>query len=277
MKQKFSLVIIAVVLTVIISCKETQKPKESHEGHKHNEEHVEHQGHKKDCSEVHWSHHKGEDGPENWKNLCDGFLDCGGNVQSPINIDTKNVVKAEKLLAPEFNYAVSKVAIINNGHTVQFNISGDNRVKLDNKSYKLLQFHYHTKSEHTVDGNYYPIEVHFVHQYADNDYAVLGVLFEEGVENELLKKYLPYFPTTKGIYNSEDTIDLNSLFPTDKSYYNYKGSLTTPPCSEVVNWYVLKTPLTASKEQIEQFSKILDNNYRPIQALNKRTVFSFGK
>ena len=114
--------------------------------------------------------------------------------------------------------------------------------------------------------------MHFVHQHSDTDFAVLGLMFEEGKENQLFAKYLDKFPTVKGEYKSDETIDLLSLFPENKSYYNYKGSLTTPPCSEVVNWHVLKTPVTASKEQIKKFSKILNRNFRPIQPLNNRTV-----
>lgn len=276
MKQKFSLIVIVVVLMFSMSCKDN-KQKENQELDKNETEQVEKKVTKKDCKDVHWSHHKGEDGPENWRNLCDGFSDCGGKAQSPIDIVTKNSTKGAELVVPKFSYGKSKVAIINNSHTVQFNVSGENMVNLNGKDYKLLQFHYHALSEHTVDGEYFPIEVHFVHQHSATDFAVLGVLFKEGKENELFKKYLDKFPTSKGEYKSEDMIDLLSLFPADKSYYNYKGSLTTPPCSEVVNWYVLQTPVTASKEQIEQFSKILNNNYRPIQAVNDRGVLTYSE
>jgi len=276
MKTKLSLVALVVSSMLFISCKDN-KQKESKDVQKNDTEHVEKEVLKKDCNDVHWSHHEGEDGPKNWKNLCDGFSDCGGKAQSPINIVTKNSSNGTELMAPKFSYGKSKVDIINNSHTLQFNVSGENMVNLNGKDYKLLQFHYHALSEHTIDGKYFPLEVHFVHQHSDTDFAVLGVMFKEGEENELFKKYLDKFPTTKGAYESAETIDLLGLFPDDKSYYNYKGSLTTPPCSEVVNWFVLKTPVTASKEQIDQFSKLLNNNYRPIQALNDRTVLSYSK
>ncbi len=82
------------------------------------------------------------------------------------------------------------------------------------------------------------------------------------------------FPTTDGEYKADEEFDLLSILPKGKAYYNYSGSLTTPPCSEVVNWHVLKEPIEASKEQIEAFSKILDNNYRPVMPLNDRKVKS---
>ncbi len=226
---------------------------------------------------VSWSHHKGEIGPENWANLCDTFSKCGGKAQSPINLVTKKIAVDDSLTAPTFSYGESKVDIINNSHTVQFNISGKNQVNLDGKEYTLLQFHYHALSEHTIDGKYFPLEVHFVHKHSDTDFAVLGVMFEEGEKNELLDKYLADFPTSKGEFKSDADIDLLSLLPKDKSYYNSQGSLTTPPCSEVVNWYVLKTPVTASKEQLKQFSKILNNNYRPIMPLNDRAVRAYSE
>lgn len=93
----------------------------------------------------------------------------------------------------------------------------------------------------------------------------------------MFKKYLSHFPKTKGEYKSDDEIDLLSLFPTDKSYYNYGGSLTTPPCSEVVNWYLFAHPITASPKQIAMFSKILDDNYRPTQPLQNRVVKLYGE
>jgi len=270
MKHLLNLATALFIFLAVASCK-TDTKKEQQETHSTE------QVSKKDCTDVHWSHHKGEDGPENWKNLCDGFSDCGGNAQSPINIITENISKVDTLVAIKFNYEKSGVNIINNEHTVQFNISGNNNANLNGKDYKLLQFHYHTLSEHTVNGEYSPIEVHFVHKYSDTDFAVLGILFEEGESNSLFEKYLDKFPTSKGEFKSEDMIDVLSLFPNNKSYYNYKGSLTTPPCSEVVNWYVLKTPLTASKQQIEVFSKILNNNYRPVLPLNDREVHVYNQ
>lgn len=266
MKQKFSLIAVTLILTFFVSCSDSKK--------KDNEkaERVENKELKKDVKNVHWSHHKGKDGPENWENLCDNFTDCGGNSQSPIDIINKDVINGEDLVKPEFNYDKSKVSIVNNGHTVQFNIDGENNVKLNGKNYKLLQFHYHSLSEHTIDGNHSPIEVHFVHKHSDKDFAVIGVMYVEGKENELLKKYLDEFPTSKGEFESEDMIDVLNILPDNKSYYYYSGSLTTPPCTEIVNWYVLKTPLEASKEQIEKFSNILHKNYRPIQALNGREI-----
>ncbi len=272
MKFKFSTLIVILTVISFVSCKQNKK-KEEKDVHLHNDAvHTLKKDSKKNCKEVHWTHHQGEEGPANWKNLCDGFSDCGGKAQSPINIDTNHIVNGVESKPIKVQYARSKVSIVNNGHTVQFNVSKGNNAILDDKEYKLLQFHYHSPSEHMIDGQHFPLEVHFVHQHSDSDYAVIGVIFKEGSENVLLQKYLDFFPKSKGQYNSEEEIDLESLLPMDKSYYRYNGSLTTPPCSEVVNWYVLRTPITASKEQIEKFSSILKGNYRPVQPINDRVV-----
>ncbi len=271
MRHKLNVYILVFAFLAFFSCK-GNKQAESQDGSKSASEQADHKPATDDCGEAHWSHHQGEEGPENWKDLCSGFADCGGSAQSPIDIVTGDAQKADNLSAPKFSYGKSKVDIINNGHTVQFNISGENKVDLNGKMYELLQFHYHGLSEHTIDGKSFPLEVHFVHKFSDSDFAVLGFMFEEGKANDLFSKYLDSFPASKGAYSSDDMIDVLSLFPENKSYYNYNGSLTTPPCSEVVNWYVLKTPVTASKEQIEKFSKILDNNFRPVMPLNGRAV-----
>lgn len=261
MKSKFSLFAIGITFTFFLSCNLTQK-KEIQQVEKS----------KTDCNDVHWSHNKGKNGSVNWKNLCDGFSDCGGKSQSPIDIITNRANENKELRALIFNYGESKVNIINNSHTVQFNVDGDNTVNLNGKEYNLLQFHYHALSEHTINGKHFPLEVHFVHKHSATDFAVLSVMFVEGKEYDLFKKYAAKFPSKKGDYKSDEKINLLSLFPKNKSYYNYSGSLTTPPCSEVVNWYVLKTHVEASKEQIDLFSKILTNNYRPTLPLKGRKV-----
>ena len=231
----------------------------------------------KSGAEVKWSNKKGEGGPENWAKLAIENNACDGKVQSPIDIVSKDVKTGEKLTAIKFDYATTDLEIVNNGHTVQFNVSGDNRITIGDKGYTLLQFHYHAASEHTIDGKQLPLEVHFVHKNSDTDFAVLSVMFEEGAENALFTKYLKDFSTKKDAPKAKGEVDLMSLFPKDKSYFHYSGSLTTPPCSEVVSWYVLKNSVTASKEQLETFGKLLDGNFRPVMSLEGREVSSFGE
>lgn len=273
MNKKTIITLSAVVILpfIMLSCNGNKEEPSKMEQKEKNEMTKETQ--QKDCNEVHWSHHKGEHGPENWANLCEGFKDCNGNKQSPIDI--KEAVKNDKLKSLGFKYTETQVDIINNGHTVQFNIDPGSSVMIDGKKYDLLQFHYHATSEHTIKGEYSPLEVHFVHRHADDDFAVVGIMYEQGEANDLFNKYLKHFPAEKGEYTSDEKFDLAALLPNNLSYYHYDGSLTTPPCSEVVSWYLLQNPLRASQEQIKDFSDILDKNFRPIQELNGRTIYKF--
>ncbi len=257
---------LAVVFALFACNTSTQNKKAEKEVH-------EKSGEKK---HVHWVHASGAEGPENWKNLCEDFLPCGGSAQSPINIITDEVTKVDSLLPLTVNYGTTDVDIINNGHTVQFNVNGNNTLTIKDKEYQLLQFHYHALSEHTVNGEHYPLEVHFVHKHSDTDLLVMGILFKEGEPNPLFAKYLANFPKGKGDFTAPEQIELMEVIPGDLSYYHYNGSLTTPPCSEIVTWYMLQTPLEASKEQIEEFSAILNSNYRPTLPLNERKVVAYS-
>lgn len=273
-KSSINLILIAAVLFTFSACKNAgYKTTETDE----TTEHELKAETEKDCSEVHWTHKDDSHGPENWKDLCPGYADCGGNAQSPINIVSANTKKEDKLTNFEIKYTTSPTRIINNGHTVQFNIEGNNKLILGDKEYDLLQFHYHAHSEHAIDGEYYPLEVHFVHKYADNDLAVIGIMISEGKEYNVFNKNIDSLPDVGGAYSPDYTLDLTHLNGEKPAYFYYKGSLTTPPCSEIVNWIVLKNPIEASKEQIATLSEILHNNYRPEMPLNERTVYEFGE
>lgn len=226
-----------------------------------------------DCADVHWSY-SGEVGPTHWVDLCSGFNACGGQTQSPVNIT--GAVEDQSLSPMVFNYSTTQVEIENNGHTIEFVCDPGSKLIISGTEYDLLQFHYHGLSEHEVDGSHYPLEVHFVHKATEEDYAVIGVFIEEGADNPLFTEFISHFPHDEGSYEDHETvIDLTSLFPENTSYYHYSGSLTTPPCSEVVNWYVLKNTVSASAAQIAEFQSILNNNYRPVQDLNGRVVSLF--
>ncbi len=272
MKNTIVLMMMATAFTLFISCN-TDKQKSEMKSEQKTEKTV--KSKKKDCDNVHWSHHKGEHGPENWENLCEGFSACGGDAQSPIDITETQ--PNESLNPIEFNYGKTKTSIINNGHTVQFNVDEGSTIVIDGKGYDLLQFHYHATSEHTYNGDYFPLEVHFVHKHSDTDLAVVGIMYDKGEANELFSRFLQHFPKDKGEYNSDEVLALSKILPKNKSDDHYSGSLTTPPCSEVVSWFMLQKPLKASQEQIDKFSKILDKNFRPVQKTNGRKVYSFNE
>lgn len=255
MKQLLTLFVAAKVILLFTHCERNVIDNES------------------DCDHVHWTY-SGESGPEYWPDLCAEFAACGHAKQSPVDI--VNPAEDSNLGPVNFDYATTRVSIENNGHTIIFACDPGNTIRINETNYELLQFHYHGLSEHTVEGEYYPLEVHFVHRATDQDFAVIGVFYEIGDENPLFTDFLAHFPMEEGKFEDHSTeIDLMALLPDNKSYYHYSGSLTTPPCTEVVNWYVLKTPVTASQEQLSSFQDILQNNYRPVQALNDRSIFVY--
>ncbi|TPN87637.1 carbonic anhydrase [Aquimarina algicola] len=231
---------------------------------------------RKSSSECNFEYEGGE-GPENWANLCgEAWMDCSGNSQSPINIVTNKVVEDDYINNININYSTSKVDIYNNGHTVQFNYTSGSSADLNNIEYDLLQFHFHTESEHTINGYRYPMEAHLVHRDPNTGLlAVVGVFFEEGDANKILKKYFNNFPEFEGThYTDRSRFHIEDLLPEDLDFYTYPGSLTTPGCSEIVTWYVLKEPITASVSQIRKLKDIMHKNYRPVQELNGRVIRS---
>lgn len=222
-----------------------------------------------DKATPHWTY-KGPAGPESWGGLSDKFATCGtGMAQSPIDISEVN----GETSALRMSYHETALNIVNNGHTIQLNYAAGSKLYSAGQEYDLLQLHFHSTSEHTVDGKYFPLEMHLVHQASDGTLAVVGVMFQEGAENVELAKIWNNMPKkANGKFTSEMTVSAAGLLPEDQSYTRYAGSLTTPPCSEGVKWHVMKSPLTISKGQIAEFLSIIHENNRPIQPLNGRKL-----
>ncbi|MCK5889730.1 MAG: carbonic anhydrase family protein [Methylococcales bacterium] len=218
----------------------------------------------------HWGY-SGEKGAENWATLSPDNFECSGKNQSPINLS--GFIDA-KLAPISFNYAPGGYEVINNGHTVQVNYEKGSRIKVDDKLFDLIQFHFHAPSENHIEGNAYPLEAHFVHSSEDGELAVVAVMYKEGAENKALKEAWAKMPAHAGDKHAFATaITANKLLPKNKAYYRFNGSLTTPPCSEGVRWFVMKNAMSASKEQIATFTSVLhEPNNRPLQAINARTI-----
>ena len=224
---------------------------------------------------AHWSY-EGETGPEYWGDLDSTNAACtNGEEQSPINIETAKTEKDDEVEELKFNYAPTNFSLANNGHTIQGNPAAiDNSIVVDGEEYKLAQFHFHTPSEHQFNGQNFDMELHLVHKSASNELAVIGLMIKEGAANSALEqswKVLPKEVTTKDVKVTE-AIDLMGLLPENKQTFRYEGSLTTPPCSEEVKWIVLEQPIEMSKEQINLFRQIFEDNHRPVQPLNDREV-----
>ncbi len=229
---------------------------------------------------VHWGY-SGENGPDTWANLTPVYASCGnGHSQSPIDISSAGT-NATPQWAMEYNSTALQIAhhehveeLINNGHTIQVTPKEGSRITYSGKQYNLKQFHFHTPSEHTIGGKHMPMEIHLVHQSDDKSLAVVGILVEEGAHNNNFDQLIKYLPNSPGEKKNHDTVEIDIAVhvPKQLDAYHYTGSLTTPPCTEDVQWLVLKKFGHLDKTQLEAFSSRLKNNNRPTQQLYERKI-----
>ncbi|GGY11663.1 carbonic anhydrase [Litchfieldella qijiaojingensis] len=212
----------------------------------------------------------GDIGPENWIKLSPEYSSCAGSNQSPINLT--GFIDAE--LEPiAFDYEAKSSEVLNNGHTVQINVLPGDTITVDGIEFELKQFHFHVPSENHIHGESYPMEGHLVHADKDGNLAVVAVMVTEGEANDALAKAWAQMPEEGETVALTSDISPLEILPENRDYYRFNGSLTTPPCTEGVRWLVMKQPITASKEQIEEFLHVMHHpNNRPVQAVNARTV-----
>jgi carbonic anhydrase len=223
---------------------------------------------------VHWSY-QGPTGPEAWGDLDPKFqIAKTGTRQSPIDLDA--TISAE-LAELEFDYqdsALTPLRVVNNGHTIQVNYEPGSHITVDQQDYELLQFHFHTPSEHTKQQRHSPMELHMVHKNADGQLAVVGVFIEEGQANSEIQKIWNLLPNEAAERVSTMGLSVNAskLLPAVKNRFQYNGSLTTPPCSEGVLWLVLENPIELATHQIDTFRQLFSGNARPIQSAHSRFI-----
>lgn len=231
----------------------------------HDDNHGSKHGHKK----AHWSY-TGMGAPESWGELSPEFAECSqGKKQSPIDIQPSQV-KTENLSAIKFNYQKAPIRVVNNGHTIKVDYGSGSSITVGKKTYKLLQFHFHSPSEHKIGGKAFDMVAHLVHQAPDGQLGVIAVLMKaDGKHNKTINDIWSKMPKEPGDQDGK-TLNVMNILPKDTSYYNYVGSLTTPPCSEGVNWMVLKTPVSISSAQVKQFTQLFPHSVRPTQAANGR-------
>ena len=224
-------------------------------------------------SDPHWSY-EGDEGPEHWAEISAKYAMCrDGKNQSPVNLIADYHVGLPELV---FEYHGTPIHETNNGHTILLKVSGDNYLNVPEKKwrFKLLQGHFHSPSEHTINGESFPMEIHLVHEDEDGRLAVVGVMVEEGEENAMLNRIWSFMPEQVGeSTESPLTVFEAGVLPPTRNYFSYDGSLTTPPCSEGVRWIVLRDPLTASAEQIARFKeRVGPSTNRPTQPQNARMI-----
>jgi carbonic anhydrase len=233
--------------------------------------------------EVHWGY-EDDNGPAVWASMKPEWALCGeGRHQSPV--DLNNPVESELPAIAVHTLSQQAVEVLNqnevleeldNGHTVQVNALLPDALQIDGKSYSLKQFHFHSPSEHTVDGEHFPMEIHFVNEAADGSLAVLGVLVSEGAENPAIASLWASLPQAHGESTRTElpvSFAENLLTGVGNGFFHYSGSLTTPPCTEDVKWMIKRSPTELSAAQIQAFRAIYDHNNRPTNPLHDRELF----
>jgi carbonic anhydrase len=244
-----------------------------------------------DEADAHWTY-TGKTGVDYWGKLDPSFSLCAtGKTQSPINIQHpqpgKNTLALQydpealiiEVDGPTDLFIHGKETITNTGHGVQLNFDAQEGMTFADKKYHLVQFHFHTPAENVMDNKTYPMEIHFVHQSDNGDLAVIAVFVTKGAENPAIEEIIKNIPSTEKIPVTVKGERINpiDLMPQDKNYYQFAGSLTTPPCTEGLDWLVLKGTISASAQQIAKLKAASHGeNARPIQPLNKRKIFYTG-
>jgi len=217
---------------------------------------------------AHWSY----DDPQSWGEHDSANRACGiGGEQSPV--DLTGAIKAD-IQAPALAWKPQAFKVANNGHTIQADVAPGSFATAENRKFELRQFHFHTPSEHAVDGKRAAMEAHFVHAEEGGDLLVLGALMKVGGGNKAFAALMAAAPEKEGEAELKQPIDAATLLPKERRFFRYEGSLTTPPCSEVVNWYVFSAPVAVAADDIKTFAKLFPMNARPLQPLHRRVVLT---
>lgn len=231
-----------------------------------------------------WSY-SGSNGPSFWGMLSGNQICNVGLKQSPIAIETgqaagiANAIQDNSLERISINWKDSQLNILNNGHTLEATYDVGSTLVWNKIVYALQQFHFHSPSEHLIDEKQDAMEAHFV-SYSQQDSGfkilVISVMLKVGFPNFSLQKILDNAPTsveTAPVSIAGQTIDARQLLPWEQDYFAYEGSLTTPPCTEGVQWVIMKHPLEVSQDQVHEFQKkLMGPNNRPIQSSNHRWI-----
>ena len=218
----------------------------------------------------HWSY-EGETGPANWGKINPDWTKCGsGTRQSPIDLRDGMKVDLEQIT---FDYHQSGFNVVDNGHTIQVAVGFGNYITVQNRSYELVQFHFHRPSEERINGRGTEMVVHLVHKDAEGRLAIVAVLLERGAQNSMIQTAWNNLPLEKNdTVTPSVTLDVNDILPAKRDYFTFIGSLTEPPCSEGVLWLVMKQPMPASPAQMALFSRLYPLNARPTQPGGGRVV-----
>lgn len=220
-----------------------------------------------------WSYN-GKTGPLLWGKLDPAYKACSqGHEQSPVDIRGAHLNKALKPI--EFHYIAGPVTLENTGHTVVVHVDPGSYIIAGGVRYDLVQFHFHHPSEEAVKGKLTDMDIHLVHKSADGQQAVIAVRLVEdrGDANAVIADLWQHLPVSTGaIEKDPDMVSAGGLIPADPGYWTYVGSLTAPPCTEGVRWFIFQQPLSVSREQLRAFAALYRMNTRALQELHGRRI-----
>jgi carbonic anhydrase len=217
-----------------------------------------------------WSY-SGDHAPYVWGKLDESFKRCeDGKTQSPIDLHRETAQLVESPV--EFSYDNLIGLAVNDGKTIRLEFKDKDFITFSNKIYYLKQLHFHAKSEHSFEGLYYPAEMHLVHIAKDGDLLVLGFFIK--IDNKSNEHY-GFFKSlpSEGEKRQTELVSLTKLKAFNGPHFIYKGSLTTPPCTENVNWVIFERPVVLSSKQLASFSSIYSSNYRPVVPITDHKLF----
>jgi carbonic anhydrase len=232
----------------------------------------------------HWGYAE-DNGPARWGEMNEAWSACAtGQHQSPIDLgeakpgDIADANTSFPPVALQIVHQEHVLEALNNGHTIQVNYDGGETLSIGDEAFRLLQYHFHSPSEHTVQGEHYVMEMHLVHKSDSGKLAVIGVFVEEGEHNQAFDAVWQNLPTEKDdkVRVEGVQVDIDDMLPESSTSYRYHGSLTTPPCSEDVSWIVMTEPIQLGSDQINAFRTVFTGNNRPPQPLNDREVVTDG-
>ncbi|PYI31805.1 carbonic anhydrase [Aspergillus indologenus CBS 114.80] len=212
-------------------------------------------------------------GPFNWHRLNKTNVACsGGKHQSPIDILTEEVDYVESGSLVFDIPAAEEAKLSNLGSGLEVVLARGTFTTGEDYQYQLAQFHFHTPSEHRVEQEYYPLEVHFVFKDHETNIAVVAFLFQLSSTDKPVPPFESIFHhldkiDTPGRSTETGSLDFTYLTAHLKSHaiYRYTGSLTTPPCTEGVSWYISAKPLPLDVVSFNKIKRILKFNARYTQ------------
>ena len=217
----------------------------------------------------HWTY-EGDAGSEKWGELDSAYQACGtGTEQSPIDIKSYQMAAIEDL---KFDWQPAAYPVANNGHTIQINVPSGSTLSLGTEQFAFRQFHFHSPSEHSLNGERSAMEVHFVHALGSKKFVVMAVLLNPGQRNETFATLMGSAPGKLGTQPISQPVDIKTLLPASRAVFRYRGSLTTPPCTENVDWIVFENMVEVAQTDINIFKLIFPMNARPAQKVNRRFV-----